>query len=335
MPDRQFRIHVFLTVLLLLIMIGPVESAFGDPPKLTQIAMVNLPGVPGFDGMAIVGQDLLITQGGAGTLDVFNTVQRRVVRQVAGLGDLQGIAVDGRSGQVYVSNARGKDIAVISMRDWKVVHTIALDTSPYHLAMSSDDKWLFVANWMNQSISKIDTAQNKVVGKVALGGTPRGIVYDPEAHVLWVSLQDVSQIVEIDSNLKILNRYKLLASQPTGLALDPPARLLYIAVRHAVIQFQLGPGVEVRRLAAPAGATSLWLDRPSGTLFVGSGGGDISVMTATAAIFAPVDEVHTEVRGSSVAYDDAHQFIYMPGGRDGRSKLLILKRIEVAQPPTP
>lgn len=326
---RVRNVFLLLALVPLAVMIGPVESASGASPKLKQVAMIDIPGAPGFDGMALVGSELLITHAGAGTLDVFDTVKRRLVQQVTGLDDLQGIAVDGRAGRVYVSNAKGRSIAVISMQGWKVVQTIALDVAPYHLAMSLDGSLLFAANWLDQSVTEIDVAHSKAVGKVPLGGTPRGVVYDPERRVLYVSLQDTSEIVAVDLNLKVAGRYKVLASQPTGLALDTVGRRLYVAVRHAVVQLQPDQGTEVRRLAAPAGANALWLDAASGTLFLASGGGYVSMMTASSAGFAPVDEVHTDVRGETIAYDRAHGFVYLPGGRDGRSKLLILKPVDV------
>jgi YVTN family beta-propeller protein len=327
--SRLRNVLLLSLILLPALVVVPVESArAAAAPKLKQIAMIDLPGAPGFDGLALVGTQLLITHNGAGTLDVFDTAKRRVVQQVAGLDDLQGIAVDGRAGRVYLSNARGKSISVVSMRDWKVVQTIALDAAPYHLAISPDGALLFSANWLDQSVTEIDVMHGQVVGTVSLGGTPRSLAYDAERRVVYVSLQDTSEVAAIDANLKVVSRYKLLASQPTGLALDTAARRLYVAVRHAVVQLQLDAGTEVRRVAAPAGANSLWLDSASGTLYLASGGGYINMMNTASGAFVALDEVHSDVRGSTLAYDAAHGLVYMPGGRDGRSKLLILKRTD-------
>ena len=38
-----------------------------------------------------------------------------------------------------------------------------------------------------------------------------------------------------------------------------------------------------------------------------------------------VDELATDVKGYSVAYDAEHKLLFFPGGREGRSKLLLLK----------
>jgi hypothetical protein len=35
-------------------------------------------------------------------------------------------------------------------------------------------------------------------------------------------------------------------------------------------------------------------------------------------------ELPTDVKGYSIAYDPAHKMIFLPGGREGRSKMVIL-----------
>jgi YVTN family beta-propeller protein len=299
--------------------------------ELRRVAIVDLPGPPGFGGLAFAKGMLLIAHGGAGTVDLFNLPRRRVVDQIPDMGDVQGIAVNEKTGTAYVANASGKSIAVISTWDWKVTDTVPMQSPPYALALSSDGATLFVANWRDQSVSTVDVAHGFRVKTVQVGGTPDGLVYDPEARVVYASLEDRAEVIAVDANLNIVRHIKLIASQPAGLALDAAARRLYVAVRHAVSAVQVDTGVEVGRLPAPVGADSLWLDTGSGTLFVGSAGGTISLMRATGTEFLPLGDVSTDVRGSTLAYDASRGLLYMPGGREGKSKLLILRRVEPGQ----
>lgn len=318
--------------LTLLVLLGSLLVAHSA--ELKQVAIVDLPGAPGFDGLAFARGMLLIAHGGTGTVDVFDPQKRRVVAQIKDVGDAQGIAVNNRTGTVFVANSRGKSIAVVSSRDWNVTDTVRLQTMPYALALSSDGGTLFVANWRDQSISTINVQDGFRVRSAQVGGTPHSLVLDPEAQVVYASLDDRGEVVAVDGNLNVVRRMKMVASQPTGLALDAAARRLYVAVRHAVSAMQVDTGVEVGRLAAPAGANSLWLDTGSGTLFVGSAGGTIAVMRATGSGFLSLGEVRTDVRGTTLAYDATRGFVYMPGGREGKSKLLILKRVQPGQSPS-
>jgi len=76
-------------------------------------------------------------------------------------------------------------------------------------------------------------------------------------------------------------------------------------------------------VAADAGIDRLWLDGESRVLF-GAEGRSMLVMQADQRLHA-IDEVSTDVKGYSVAYDPDRKLVYFPGGRDGQSKLLLFK----------
>jgi YVTN family beta-propeller protein len=300
--------------------------------QLRQIAILDVPGIPGFDQVAFLGNDLLIAHPGAGTLDIFDTAKRRVVAHVDNLSDPRGIAVNAKAGRVYVTESNG--IAVISPQNWKVIEKIPLQVEPHALALNADGTLLYTGNWDAQSVSVVDLAHSGRVSTVDVGGSPVSIVFDPVRNVLFASLQDTSQVIALDPTLRVVARYPLLASMPTGLALDAHARRLYVAVRFAVIQLDADNGTDLHRVAAPAGSTSIWLDQASNVAYVASGNGNITMAVATPDRFQWLDEVKTEVKGSTLAFDPGHQYIYMPGGRDGQAKLLILKRVQPGQADT-
>jgi hypothetical protein len=104
-----------------------------------------------------------------------------------------------------------------------------------------------------------------------------------------------------------------------------------LAVRRAVIELDATTGNEIARAPAPAGADSLWLDTAASVLYVASGGGYVNLYNTQGGLTA-VEEVRTEVRGHSIAYDPARKLVFVPGGREGRSKLLILKQIPIQGP---
>lgn len=296
--------------------------------------MIDLPGEPGFDGLAFARGMLVITHPAANTVDIFDPLKRRLIAQVKDIQRPSGIVIDDRGGRAYVAESEARRIAVIGTTDWKVLETIPTTAAPYALALSPDGSKLFAANWRDQSLSVVDLQAGNRVRTTEVGGTPQALVYDPERKLVYVSLQDQNQIIAVDAQLSVLRRFKLVASQPTGLALDVAARRLYVAVRHAVVALQIESGAEVGRVAAPAGADTLWLDGASGTLYLASAGGYVDVIQTIGNLRA-LDEVHTEVRGHTLAFDPERQLVFMPGGREGKSKLLILKRVVPGQPSQP
>jgi outer membrane protein assembly factor BamB len=158
------------------------------------------------------------------------------------------------------------------------------------------------------------------------------LVFDSARNVVFATLQDTAEVVALDpSDLNVVARYKLAASQPTAMILDPAVHRLYVAVRHAVVTLDAESGTEVGRVAAPPGVDSLWLDQAAGVLYVASGGGYINVYRTRGGL-TPVQEIRTEVRGHTVAFDPSRSVVYVPGGREGRSKLLILRQLPMSDP---
>jgi DNA-binding beta-propeller fold protein YncE len=316
-----------------------VSCAWGA--QLRQIAVLDIPGRPGFDELAFANGMLVMAHSAGDVLDVFDLSKRRIVQQVPDMSEPHGLAVDPRGGTVYVANARGKNIAVVSATEWKVERTIPLPASPYHLAITADGSRLFAANWQDRSVSVVDLrpqqAKNGLAGdpaggdrvsNVGLDGSPAGLALDAARQRVFVSLQDTAEVVVVDiKSLAVSRRFKLTASQPTAVLMDAANGRLYVAVRHAVLSLDPATGQELGRVAAPAGADSMWLDPADDVLYVASGGGVIGTYRTGGANLVAQDEIQTEVRGRSVAFDPSRKLIFLPGGREGRSKLLILKQL--------
>jgi len=292
---------------------------------LRQIGMINLPGAPGFGGVAFANGMLLLTHPGASTLDVFDPGRRRMVAQVTGLQSPRAIAVDEKAGRVYVADHGSNSIAVVATDGWKVVDSIALPGSPDNLVLGADGK-LFWTDADEETLSLLDLHTKQDAAQVALGGRPRDLALDAQRNLVFVTLQDVHQIVAADPELKITNRYTLNASEPTGLIYDPQYRELYVSVRYAVLAISADTGAEVDRVAAPAGVDSLWLDADSRTLYAASEG-SLLVMQAKGRL-SKVDELGTAgIKGHTVAYDPEKRMLLVPGGSEGKSKMLILRPI--------
>ncbi len=321
----------FRSVLLLILLTAPALWA----SQLRQLAIIDLRGEPGFEQAVFANGMLVLAHESSDRLDIFDPARRRLVAEVPGMASPHGLAVDAREQKVYVANSQAGSIAVVSARDWKLERTIALPLAPYSLTVAPDGGTLYVANWQDQSVSAVNLTAGDKVSTAEVGGSPQALLLDSALSKLFVSLQDTAEVVALDpATLKITNRYKLSASQPTGMVADATGRRLFVAVRHAIVELDAATGSEVARAAAPAGADSLWLDPASGVLYVASSGGYVDLYN-TAGKLAALEEIRTEVRGHTLAYDPARKLVFLPGGREGRSKLLILKNVLPAAPSTP
>ncbi len=325
-----------LLLIPLLMLLLTVASA----AQLHQVAIIDIPGRPGFDGLAFANGQLVIAHRGANSVDVFNPALRRLKKHITGMTDPRGIAVDDSAGRVYVANAGNNSLAVISTATWNVVETIPLQHSPDSLLVNGGK--LYIGNWSSDSVSVLDLDNVNRIATVSVDGRPEHMVADPASGLVFVSIEDPSQVIALDSQARIARRYSIAASQPTGLAIDARQRRLFVAVRYAVLVLNADSGAEIGRVPAEAGTDSLWFDSSNGALYVAATDGSVK-MIATGKGFSSEHELKTDVRGHTLAFDPVRKMVYLPGGREGRSKIVILKRVETpavnfagqpASPPT-
>ncbi|MGZ4811579.1 MAG: YncE family protein [Terriglobales bacterium] len=299
-----------------------------------RVAMVDIPGRPGFKDLVFTNGNLVIAHPAASTVDVFSVPKRRIIAEVKDMKGASGVAADESGARVFVANSDANEIAVISTKTWLVESRIPLKSSPDALLYVPELGRLYASDWRDQAITIIDPRQGGVVVSVVVGARPEYLAYDPATRQIFVSLEDTREVGVLDAELKLIRRYPLTASMPTGLALDAKGRRLYVAVRHAVVELDADSGREIRRVAAPDGIDMLQFDASSGTLYGAAADGTIMLMKAGNGIFQAQREYTTDVHGHTLAFDPAKKMIYLAGGRNGRSKLLILRRVDASEPPT-
>jgi DNA-binding beta-propeller fold protein YncE len=295
--------------------------------RLRQIAMIDLPGQPGFESLAIANGHLLVAHSAADSVDIVDLAKRRVIAQVKHVRGATGIAVDDKGGRVFLSSPDRHSIVVISSSTWDVETMVPVQTEVEHIVYVPGSNRLYMANSHEQSIGYVDFAKNNAVHTIDAGGMPERLVFDPAKSIIYATLQDKHAVASYNMDLKPLQVWRLKASQPTGMALDESARRLYVAVRYAVITLDADSGAELSRVGAPGGVDSLWYDRQGGKLFAASGG-TVSIMKVREGGLTRDAELNLDVRGHSIAYDPSTNLIYVPGGREGRSKLVLLKQFD-------
>jgi DNA-binding beta-propeller fold protein YncE len=309
-----------------LLCVAPLLLAAASAPALKQIAVVDLPGRPGFDEIALAHGMLLVSHGGAGAVDLFDPQKRRIVGHIRDMSSPRGVAVDEAAHLVYIANAGARNIVVVSTADWQVQRTIPVEAAPDSLFLLPGQQLLYVTFPDAESVAALDlSASAQPATRVSLDGRPYAFAYDPSRRQLFLTLQDRRSVLVLSPALKTLARFSLNASEPTGIAFSPRHDRLYVAVRYAVLDLNPDTGEELSRSAVAGGIDQLALDEASATL-LGVAEGSVFVVPA-AATLGPASELAIDVKAHTFAYDSATGFLYLPGGREGRSKLLILKRL--------
>lgn len=328
-------IRTTVVVVLCLLAAASAQTVPGNV-KMRQIAIIELPGRPGYDTTAFANGMLLMAHSAANTVDIFDPVKRRLVAQVQGIGEPRGIVVDPQTGLAYIAARSTNSITVLNTKDWSVAGVIGLKHAPENIALVPTAKSLLISNPMNASVSvvSLDSLGKKdaELATIDLGGRPQQIAWDPTKHVAYVAVEDRSEIAVVDpanASAPITKRIKVEASQPTGMAFDPGSRKLFVAVRYAVLQIDPDAGIEIARAPAAAGTDTLWFDDANKRLYAAAGDGSVHIFRVDGNITSE-NEFRAEVRGHSLAYDPTTKMMYLSGGREGKSKVLILKEAGTA-----
>ena len=286
-------------------------------------------GNPWFNEVAIANGQVVITRPENNTIEIFNPVKRRVIARISQVQNPRGIAVDDAANRVYIALAGSNRIAVINSTNWQVEQLVPVKSVPEKLLWVPETKTLFVSSLRERSIGILDLRLGTQTSNLELNALPQDMLYDAAHQQLLVSLQDLNQVAAVDRSGQITQRFKLVASEPTGLALDPGRRRLYVAVRYAVLVLNADTGAELSRIPAPGGTDSLSLDPADNLLYAASGDGSVLAIDLNRGVADY--ELPTDVKGYSLAYDASHKMLFLPGGREGKAKLVILKPIAVNQ----
>jgi len=304
----------------------------GSAAKLRQVAMIDLPGDPGFNQVAMANGQVVISRPGNNTIEIFSPVKRRVIARISQIDNPRGLAVDDEGGRLFVALAGSNRVAVIDTKNWQVQELVPVQHKPEKLLWVPQTKTLYMTSTLDRTLSVVDARAGES-SVIELNGLPQDMIYDPGRRVLLLSLQDLNQVAAIGPDHRIAGTFKLMANEPTGLALDNAHRRLYVAVRYAVVALNADTGQELSRVAAPGGTDTLILDAESSLLYAAAGDGSVLAIDTNRNV---VDhELPTNVRGYSIAYDPSHKMLFMPGGREGRSKMVILRPVSALEPPPP
>jgi DNA-binding beta-propeller fold protein YncE len=179
-------------------------------------------------------------------------------------------------------------------------------------------------------LSVVDPRIATETAVIELNALPQDMLFDSARQHLIVSLQDLNEIAMLDSSNKIVGMFHVAASEPTSLVLDNARRRVYVAVRYAVLILNADTGAELFRVPAPGGTDSLILDPATNLLY--AAGGDGSVLAIDLNRNVVDHELPTDVKGYSLAYDPSHKMLFMPGGREGRAKMVILSPSGTSEP---
>jgi YVTN family beta-propeller protein len=129
-------------------------------------------------------------------------------------------------------NAEPAKIAVVDLKQGKVVRTITGGMETEGIEFSADGKMILVTNEADENISVHEIATGKLVKKISTkkyGNRPRGIKMAPDGKSYAATLEYGNKLVLLDADFNVVKALST-GEVPYGLAFDRKGERLFVAL---------------------------------------------------------------------------------------------------------
>jgi len=151
------------------------------------------------------------------------------VSEIAGSGNLVSIALDPKSGRVYVPDIDDGQATIIEESS-NSTSTINAGTYPSAIAMNPVTGALFICNYGSGSVSIIDTASNAAT-TVPTGTWPIAVAVNPVTNIAYVVNELSATISVVDGSSKAVTQtIPIPFSNASVITVDPVANKVYVAI---------------------------------------------------------------------------------------------------------
>ncbi len=243
----------------------------------TGTVLGDIPGQKRSHGTAIVpalGRGF-ITDGGSGTIVVFNLKTYATLGTLAAMPDADGIIFD-----------KAQNLVLAVSGDGNALMTIKPD---------------------------VDPVNGKIDPPIALGGAPEFLAYD-DAGKAYINLEDKDMVAVVDLKMrKVTARWPVApGGHPVGMAIDRKSHRLFIGCRNPqkLIVMNADDGKVLADLPIGAGVDATKFH--AGYAFASAGDGTLTVVTEKEGKFQVEQVVKTPAGARTMGIDDSTDKLYLP-----------------------
>jgi len=140
-----------------------------------------------------------------------------------------GVAVDNRTGYVYVSNSGSANVTVISPTTLLSIGNISVQGTPQGLAVDTLDGTLYVADAASDNVTIVSTSSLKVLANLSVGIQPIGVTWDPSTDQIFVADHGSDSVTAISGKTATVVATFGVGAGPYGLAIDNATDQLFVA----------------------------------------------------------------------------------------------------------
>jgi DNA-binding beta-propeller fold protein YncE len=324
---RLQHVRTHLIVLAGAFIAGPAPAA--EPASsLELVQTIALKGKAGkLDHLALDAkrERLFLANSINGTLDVVDLKAGKLLKQVPGQTNIQGIAYAADLDRVFVGLGAGGLCNVFDGADYKLLKTIKFADDADNVRYDPARHLAFVAH-AEKALGVIDAKTFALKADIKLPGTAEGFQIESARPRLFLVMPSPSSVAVIDPDKKeIVSTYPVkMAGIGHPLALDEANKRMFVGCRKApmVVVMDTETGKEIAGVPVPDGIDDLFYDARRKRLYASCGDGFLAVIRQLDADHYEVAEkVATAKQAKTSLFDAETGRIYLAvprqPGKDG------------------
>jgi YVTN family beta-propeller protein len=140
-----------------------------------------------------------------------------------------GVAVNGATNRIYVTNLASNSVTVIDGNTRTALATIPVGTVPEQAAVNSQTNRIYVTNYGSNSVSVIDGETNTVIATIPVGHSPDGIAANPNTNRIYVTNYGSNSVSVIDGAINTGLSTIGLGPSPVGVGVNPTTNRIYVS----------------------------------------------------------------------------------------------------------
>ena len=325
---------VVAAVVVGVVVAGGGEDEDGARPSATTLASpattVALPpgGVRVGDGPTAVATDprsgrVYVANSGSLSVSVLDGATRQVVATVALPSRPWGVALNQRTGRVYVTTAESA-VTVIDSATNAVSATIPVPSRPWGVAINHRANRVYVA-MSDASVAVIDGERDAVVASIPVPARPWAVAVIPETSRIYVTSQESGTLAVIDGQAASVVAQVDLGTRACGVATNPRANRVYVTSLEtgSVTVVDGASNAVVDSFPTPATACGIAVNSQTSRVYVATQEtGSVSVIDAsshdviaTRALFGPTRA--TEVLPNDIDVNPQGEGVYVVNKTSG------------------
>jgi DNA-binding beta-propeller fold protein YncE len=271
-------------------------AAAEDAAPLVLVRTIPLPRVEGrLDHFAFDARDqrLFLAALGNGTVEVIDLAAGRVVHQLTGLAEPQGVAFVPDTRELVVANGGDGSVRFFATATWAPVAAVALAGDADNLRYDATRRMVH-AGYGDGGIAAIDAASHALAATIPLPGHPEGFVLESGGPRIFVNVPGAHRVAVLDrATGAAAGAWDLEHEQPQApaaaagraaanfpMAVDEAGRRLFIGCRRpaCLLVLDLADGRRVARLEVSGDTDDVFFDAATRRLYLACGEGAIDVV---------------------------------------------------------